>query len=76
MENKTAVELLTDKLFNEFKFAFNNNILEEAKQIEKKQFVDFFMWFRDNGERYIGLSIEQFVEEYYNKKYNNHGKNI
>jgi hypothetical protein len=34
------------------------------------------MWFRDNGEKYLGLSIEQFVEEYYNQKYNNHGKNI
>lgn len=69
MENKTAVEWLTDKLFYELQFVFSNNILEEAKKIEKKQFVDFFMWFRDNGERYIGLSIEQFVEEFYKQKF-------
>jgi hypothetical protein len=69
MKNKTAVEFLTDKLFNELQFAFSNNILEEAKKIEKKQFVDFFMWFRDNGERYIGLSIEQFVDEFYKQKF-------
>ncbi len=69
MENKTAVEWLTDKLFYELQFVFSNNILEEAKEIEKKQFVDFFMWFRNNGERYLGLSIEQFVEEFYKQKF-------
>jgi len=36
----------------------------ETRQI----LIDFFMFFRDNGENYIGLSIEEFVElflEYY-----------
>lgn len=31
---------------------------------EKKKYVDFFMWFRENGERYLGLSIEELVEKY------------
>jgi hypothetical protein len=70
MENKTAVELLLEHL--EPNILWNDKakkIAEQAKQIEKKQFVDFFMWFRDNGEKYLGLSIEQFVEEYYNQKF-------
>lgn len=31
---------------------------------EKKKYVDFFMWFRENGERYLGLSIEKLVDKY------------
>jgi hypothetical protein len=46
-----------------------DSLINEAKEKEKKQFVYFFMWFRDNGEKYIGLSIEQFIEEFYNQKY-------
>ena len=31
---------------------------------EKKKYVDFFMRFRENGERYLGLSIEKLVDKY------------
>jgi hypothetical protein len=31
---------------------------------EKELLIDFFKFFRDNGEDYIGLTIEQFVELY------------
>jgi hypothetical protein len=75
MENKTAVDWLEQQLFDKLG-NFTKGDIEQAKEMEKHQFVDFFMWFRDNGEKYLGLSIEQFVEEYYNQKYNNHGKNI
>jgi hypothetical protein len=33
----TAVEWLTEKLRTEFGFAFSNNILEQAKEMEKQQ---------------------------------------
>jgi hypothetical protein len=77
MENKTAVELLLEHLEPNILWTDKaKKIAQQAKKMEKKQFVDFFMWFRDNGEKYLGLTIEQFVEEYYKQKYNNHGKNI
>jgi hypothetical protein len=34
---QTAVEWLTEKLRVEFGFAFSNNILEQAKEMEKQQ---------------------------------------
>ncbi len=37
----TAVEWLTEKLRTEFGFAFSNNILEEAKELEKKDIIHF-----------------------------------
>jgi hypothetical protein len=38
----TAVEWLTEKLRIEFGFAFSNNILEQAKEIEKQQIIEAF----------------------------------
>ena len=35
----TAVEWLTEKLRTEFGFAFSNNILEQAKELEKQQIM-------------------------------------
>jgi len=34
---------------------------------EKELLINFFKFFRDNGENYIGLTIEQFVELYLNQ---------
>ena len=31
---------------------------------EKELLIDFFNFFRDNGENYIGFTIEQFVDLY------------
>ena len=31
---------------------------------ERELLIDFFMFFRDNGENGIGMTIEQFVDEY------------
>lgn len=33
--------------------------------------IDFFAWFRDNGEELIGLTIEQFVDEYLKERNEN-----
>ena len=38
----TAVEWLAEKLRIEFGFAFSNNILEQAKKIEKQQIIEAF----------------------------------
>lgn len=74
MENKTAIEWFAERIQSDKIFSFER-VFEKAKEMEKQQFIDFFMWFRDNGERYLGLSIEKFIEEYYNQKFNNHEKN-
>jgi hypothetical protein len=36
-------------------------------KIEREFLIDFFNFFRDNGENHIGLTIEQFVELYLNQ---------
>jgi hypothetical protein len=38
---KTAVEWLREKLWKEFNFSFSDNILEQAKEIEKEQMKYF-----------------------------------
>ena len=38
----TAVEWLTEKLRIEFGFAFSNNILKQAKEMEKQQIIDAY----------------------------------
>lgn len=37
---------------------------------EKKLLFDFFMWFRENGEKYLNISIEKMIDKFleeYNK---------
>ena len=31
---------------------------------EEKLLFDFFMWFRENGEKYMHLSIEKMIKIY------------
>jgi len=61
--NMTAVEWLTEKLRTEFGFAFSNNILEQAKEIERQQIIDAFECSPYNR---FGMDIG---EEYYNETY-------
>lgn len=42
MQKQTAVEWLYKKLWKEFNFSFSNNILEEAKKMEKQQIIDAY----------------------------------
>jgi hypothetical protein len=41
---------------------------EQAKKMQQeeleKELNRFFLYFRENGERFIGISIEQFVKKY------------
>ena len=41
-----------------------NDIFDKAIEIERNQLIDFFKFFRDNGENHIGLTIEQFIDLY------------
>ena len=52
-----------------------NRILRLAKKIkketEKQDFIllcDFFIFFRNKGEQFIGMSVEQLVQEYLKNK--------
>ena len=52
-----------------------NRILRLAKKIkkerEKQDFIllyDFFIFFRNNGEQFIGMSVEQLVQEFLKNK--------
>jgi hypothetical protein len=63
---QTAVEWLREKLQLEFGFIFSDNILEQAKEMEKEQMALCYkvgVIDRNNGEV---LNFEQ----YYNKTYN------
>jgi hypothetical protein len=69
----TAVEWLTEKLRTEFGFAFSNNILEEANEIEKKHIIDACYFAYNEGCAYMSgsttkyESFEQYYEETFNK---------
>ena len=39
-------------------------LAEYYKKKERNQLIDFFKFFRDNGENHIGLTIEQFIDLY------------
>lgn len=34
----------------------------------EKELLDFFMWFRTNGEKYMNQSIEKMIQIYLNEK--------
>ena len=49
-----------------------NEILDQAKEMQKeeleKELISFFLYFRENGERLLGASIENLVKSYLNSK--------
>ena len=38
-----------------------------VKKLMKDKYLDFFLWFRDNGEKYIGYSAEAMIKIYMNE---------
>jgi len=64
-----AIDYLVEQLQKEYKWfpSTQSELILEAKEMERNQLIDFFKFFRDNGENYIGLTIEQFVELYLNQ---------
>ena len=71
MKEQTAVEwlenILHDFIHPEHGAEFAP-FLDQAKEMEKQQLEKelnrFFLYFRDNGERLLGASIEQLVKSY------------
>ena len=69
MKQETAVEWLQEALSltfeQEMKF---EGLFQQAKEMESEQLEKelnrFFLYFRDNGERLLGASIEQLVKFY------------
>ena len=71
-KKQTAVEWLTEKLKKEFGFAFSNNILQQAKEMEKKQIENAYDMgvssvLKNNDMAYS----EKDGEEYYLQTYEN-----
>ena len=52
----------------EFAEANPNTTVELTNVDLRKELQDFFIFFRMNGEFYIGMTIEQFVDEYLKQK--------
>ncbi len=69
----TAVEWLTEKLKTEFGFVFSNNILEQAKEMEKQKQDEFAIGFAEwfviqeswNDDK---LTTKQLLEIYKKEK--------
>ena len=62
---QTAVEWLTEELRNQFGIAFSNNILEKAKEMERKQIINFAYWLTDSKNiKTKDASIEELLEIY------------
>ena len=64
---QTAVEWLAEKLRVEFGFLFSNNILEQAKEIEKQQIIDAAKWMPKPFDEMEFL--DELAEQYYNETY-------
>lgn len=48
---------------------YDLKLIEKAKEMEKEQIVDFFIYFKKKGESCIGMSIEGFVKQYFKETY-------
>ena len=75
---QTAVKWLTEKLRIEFGFGFSNNILEQAKEMEKQQIIDAYnIGFITPFEIDLNTGKSITAEQYYNEtfKQNENKKN-
>jgi hypothetical protein len=70
MKKQTAVEWLVNELENHHVFHDIKNTVayQQAKEMQQeeleKELNRFFLYFRENGERLLGASIEQLVKSY------------
>jgi hypothetical protein len=71
MKNKqTPVEWLTEKLRIEFGFVFSNNILEQAKEMEKQQIKDAYETAIETDIYNTPLKV---AEQYFNETFKQNG---
>ena len=62
MSNKkqTSVDLLRDKLFNDFGFAFSDNVFQQAQELHRQEIMDAYV---------NGVDIPELAEQYYKENY-------
>lgn len=48
-----------------------NKIASHLEQLRRDDLIKFFLWFRNNGEALIGLSVEQLIDQYLKETNNN-----
>lgn len=68
MAKQTAVQWLQEQLNPDMKTMQGNiiqDLLEQAKQMEKEQIIDAFC----SGAWYENQDIDKYAEEYYNETY-------
>ena len=73
---RTAIDYLVEQLQKEYKWfpSTQSELILEAKEMERNHLIDFFLFFRDNGENHIGLTIEQFIDLYLRQNDNQYEK--
>ena len=67
---QAAVEWLYEKIWKEFNFSFSNNILEQAKELEKEQLRKCYHFAQIEQQKefssiYVGMSFEKWYNEIY-----------
>jgi hypothetical protein len=71
MKKQTAVEWLIEQISKNGYIGLQDEL--QAKEMESEQLEKelnrFFLYFRENGERLLGASIEQLVKSYLKSKY-------
>lgn len=70
----TAVDWLVDQLKKGEFINDPDELVKQANELQKEQFKLFFLFFRENGEKYLGLTIEQFVDVFWEKMFFNASK--
>ena len=74
MLEKIKQDLADKYLIEKFGAKTGNKEVKDAflkgLDLNKKIICEFFLFFRDNGEKYLGLTIEQFVDIFIQKKIN------
>jgi hypothetical protein len=59
----------TEELRDFLKKLERNTRKKTLRQLkEKNGLIQFFLFFRENGEKYLGLTIEEFVDLYLKQK--------
>jgi hypothetical protein len=74
MLEKIKEELADKYLIEKFGSKTGNKDVKDAFlkgiDMDKKIICEFFMFFRDNGEKYIGITIEKLTDIFIQKKLN------
>ena len=60
---QTAVEWLYEKVWKDLNFSISSSILDQAKEMEKQQILDFACYFRHE------VFNKKDLEQYYNKTF-------